>query len=456
MNEQKISRRKFLTLAASAAGGAMLAASGQQVALAASDLASGFAAPLARTSPREQETYTLTFTSVVSSEWPYYAARVKVWEKWQESHPGVTVEYEYLPYDQFAVQLVTRALAGEAPPIAQAGYQTAQFVTGDVLVQTDPYIERDKVDRDNWWPALVEIITFDNKTWGAPFTMDTRFTYVNPELYEKAGVKYPETWDDMLAVAKPFRDIGAHAFGMVMTTEILGIWQTGASMIKQAGSDFIKVNPDNTASANMDTPECLDLCNFLLELQEVEAVPPSFITDGQAEAQSMFMQGLTASYPIGNWMIESFKKFRDEGTMAFQEDNIHHPIRKQKGAAAGGWSWYIFKTIKDPDLGWDFVSFFLQDENVNEGWADSLPPTKSGMKVPYFSKEPRNEFVAEVLEYSSWPVPPVAGWFEILPVIWRNIMKANSKEMPPEDALKLGQQEVQQLLDEGHNKLVAG
>jgi ABC-type glycerol-3-phosphate transport system substrate-binding protein len=393
----------------------------------------------------------------VGPQYPYYTAREKVWKKWEESHPNVKVEYEYFPYDQFFVQINTRALAGEAPPIAQDGYHTPQYVTaGNILVQTDDYLAKSGWKRDDMWDALWRIVEWGGKTWGAPFTMDTRFTYVNPGLYKKAGVEYPKTWDDMLAIAKPFRDIGAYAYTMCMTGELQGFWETGALMIKTDGSEFIVVNPDGTASATVDTPEALDVCEQLLKMQEVEAVPPSFLTDSQTEGQSLFGQERVASITTGNWMIETFKQWRKDGTMKFEDDCIHNAIKKQRGSSAGGWSWYIFQTIKDPDLGWDFVNFFLQDENVNEGWADSLPPTKRGMELPYYASEPKNKFVAEVLAYSSFPVPPVAGFFDIMPVIWKYVMKALSKALSPQEALKLGQQEVQQLLDEGHNKLVKG
>ena len=449
-----VSRRRFLALAASTAGGAILAACGQETPGPTS--AAPEATPTAEPKPTEAEAWTMTFASVIGEGYPFYEARKELWEEWQESHPNVKIDYEYIPYDQFQQQLVTRALAGDAPHLAQAGYQTAQFASADLLVEITPYIERDNIDLDNWWPALIEIAKFDDKIWAAPFTIDTRFTYVNPGLYEEAGLEYPETWDDVLASAESFRDLDAHSVAMVMTGDMLGIWQTGASLIKQTGSDFIKVNPDGTASANLDTKEAVEMIEYLLALQEASAVPESFLTDSSGECESAFAQERVASYPIGNWMIGVFKGWREEGTMEFEEECIHHPIKRQKGAAAGGWDWYIFKTIKDPNVGWDFVSFFLKDENINRGWADGLSPTKSGMETSFYTSEPKNAFVSEVMEYSTWPVPPVAGWSEIMPVIWKNVMKANSGQMSPEAAMKEGQVEVQRLLDEGHNKLLTG
>ncbi len=88
-------------------------------------------------------------------------------------------------------------------------------------------------------------------------------------------------------------------------------------------------------------------------------------------------------------------------------------MKLMRGANAGGWAWYLFNTIENPDQGWDFIKFFLQDENVNEGWAGSLPPGTAQLELPLYADNPRYEFVTEVLGYSkrsaTADLPGVAG-----------------------------------------------
>jgi ABC-type glycerol-3-phosphate transport system substrate-binding protein len=129
-------------------------------------------------------------------------------------------------------------------------------------------------------------------------------------------------------------------------------------------------------------------------------------------------------------------------------------MKKQRGASAGGWGWYVFKTIDDPDLGWNLVKFFLEDDNVNEGWPDSLPPGSAQLQLPYYANDPRNQFVTEVLSYASWPIAPVTGYFELMPPMWRAMAKAINGQSSAADAMKEGDEEVQRLLDSGHNMMV--
>lgn len=448
-------RRQFLSLGATVTGAMILGPfRGASAAVFAPPLGSDV--PVVSSRASQPEPIRLRWVSVVGPNTPFGEARAKVLDDYRQLNPHVTVEYETIPYDQFSVQLTTRALAGDAPEIAQAGYQTAQFAVNDVLVELTPYIEQDGLDKGDYWPALWQISEFGGKTFGFPFTIDTRFTYYNEQLYQQMGVEVPETWDDVLATAAPALDQGAHAVGMVMTPETLGLWQTGASIIKTNGGDLIRLDSDGTALANLTSPEVVEAVEFMRRLITDRALPESALGDGDAEVRSLFLQKKVASWPIGNWMLRVFDQARDKGDADFTPGISHHPINKQRGSCAGGWAWYVFKTIKDPDVGWDLIRFFNRDENVQQGWADSLPPSRSAMQVPLYSGDPRNTFVEEVLGYSSWPMEPIAGWFEIMPVVWRNVVRALNGELPAAEAMTAGNAEVQALLDRGHNALVGG
>ena len=76
--------------------------------------------------------------------------------------------------------------------------------------------------------------------------------------------------------------------------------------------------------------------------------------------------------------------------------------------------------------------------------------------MPYYAADERNAFIGQVLAVSQWPVPPVAGWLDLLPAVWRNVMLAISGQASPADAMATGNAEVQALLDAGHNTLIQG
>ena len=397
----------------------------------------------------------LQFLSVVSTTSPSGEARLRVLNKFAEANPGVSINYEAVPYDQFFSQLVTRALAGDAPEIAQDGHHTAQFVANDTLVAFDEYMSRDGVTKEAYWPALWSLGDFVGQTWSIPFTIDTRFTYSNQSLYDTMGVAVPDTWDQMFDAGTAAKANGLlAAYGMTMTGDVSGLWETGSNFAKTNGGQLMLINDDSSATSNLSSAEVVETVEFLKRVIDEQVVPEGSLALQGSEVESYFKTNQIATQCTGNWMIAGFKAAKEAGEMDFVPVLSHVPMAKQRGASAGGWGWYVFKTIDDPDLGWNLVKFFLDDDNVNEGWPDSLPPGTGQLALPYYAAEPANAFVAEVLEYASWPIPPVAGYFELMPPMWQAMVKAFTGQASVADAMKAGDEEVQRLLDSGHNTMV--
>jgi ABC-type glycerol-3-phosphate transport system substrate-binding protein len=453
-----LSRRRFLSLGATTGGALALAACGQARWGGAQRVAAQDAdpSPTADVRTSGQGETVIDFASVVSTASPFGEARLRVLDKFVAEHPEVSVRYEAIPYDDFFVQLVTRALAGDAPAIAQDGHHTAQFAVNDVLVTFDDYLARDGVAKENYWPALWQLGDFGGRTYAVPFTIDTRFTYSNQALYDTLGMAVPDTWDGMFEVGQAALAQGINAFGVTMSGDVGGLWETGAHFAKTNGGVLLTINEDTTATSNLSSPEVIETVEFLKTLVDQQVLPEGSITLEGSEIQSLFQTDKLASHCSGNWMIAIYDQQQADGEMSFTPVLSHLPMKTQRGASAGGWAWYVFKTIDDPDLGWDLVRFFNMDENVNEGWPDSLPPGTNQLQLPLYANDPRHAFVAEVLGYSSWPIAPVAGYFEVLPVMWQAMERAINGQASAADAMREGDEQVQRLLDVGHNMIVGG
>jgi multiple sugar transport system substrate-binding protein len=452
-----VSRRQFAKLGATAGGAAVLAACGLNPWQAVPSASAQDPTPTPDVATSGQGETKLSFVSVVGTSSPQGQARLRVLDKFTAANPGVSIEYEAIPYDQFFSQLVTRALAGDAPQLAQDGHHTAQFAVNDTLVPFDDYMSRDGVSKENYWPALWQLGDFAGKTWSMPFTIDCRFVYSNQALYDQMDTEIPDTWDQMLAAGEAAKPIGlAAAFGALMGTDVGGLWETASNFAKTNNGVLLTVNDDSTATSNLSSPEVIETVEFLTTLVANQVVPEGSLALQGSELESLFKTKQLASLCTGNWMIPSFAQAKTDGEIDFDPVLSHLPMKTQRGASAGGWGWYLFNTIDDPDLGWNLIKFFLADDNVNEGWPDSLPPGTNQLQLPVYANDPRHQFVAEVLAYASWPIAPVAGYFELLPPMWRAIAKAINGQMSAVDAMKEGDDEVQRLLDSGHNMIAGG
>jgi multiple sugar transport system substrate-binding protein len=446
-------RRDFLKVSSTALGGAVMAALGSGAVLGATRR-TGVAAG---TAPATTEPVDLTWFTVIEQYHAAWTGRNQAIEMFRQDHPNVTITPEIVPFDQWHTQTLTRALAGEAPSFAEQGQLTAELVAADTLVATDDYIARDGIDKADYYTPLWQIVEFAGKTWGLPTSIDTRFTFYNQALLESIGADGPPaTWDDLKALAEPAKAAGVHAIGLYFNPEIVGMFNQGSSFMFTNNAVSAVVNEDGTASATVNSPEMIETVEFFQALVQSEAVPPSGPTDGYEVVDTQFINGETILLPSGNWNVPRFDKENADGNMAFLPQLAPIPKNAVDASTAGGISWYIFKTNPDPDVTWEFLNFLDRDDIVDLGVNSAYPGKKAALKVPYYAADPRNEFIGTILEVSRWPVPPVAGWLDLLPAVWRNVMLAISGQASAADAMATGNTEVQALLDAGHNQLVVG
>lgn len=220
-----IPRRHFLTLTAGlAATAAGLSACGSNTGRpgagsSASSSASG-GAPVALT----QWYHEYGETGVEDAVKRYAAAydQAKVTVKW---NPG---EYEKL--------LSAALLTADVPDVFEYGNgPTLDMIkAGQVLDLTDTLGDA----KSQFAPTVLAAMTWDDKIWAIPQTVDMQMIYYRKSLLEKAGVQPPQTFADLVTAARAVqtKDIGGFFAGNDGGVGVLGnqlIWASGHEQIDQ-------------------------------------------------------------------------------------------------------------------------------------------------------------------------------------------------------------------------------
>ncbi len=117
-------------------------------------------------------------------------------EEFNESQANISIEMVPLPYGE-AIQKVYVALAGgEAPFDLTFNHpmQRATYAVRGVLIPLNDYIEADdRVNLDNFYPGLVENLSWQGKVYAIADGAHPMFVLYNPSLIEAAGLEDP--WD---------------------------------------------------------------------------------------------------------------------------------------------------------------------------------------------------------------------------------------------------------------------
>jgi len=96
---------------------------------------------------------------------------------------------------------------------------------------------------------LLPITQFDGKSYFLPYRPNVQIAYFNQGKFDALGVKPPETWDDLLAVAQTMKD--REGIGKVAIQGASGdpLTVTVFEFIKQAGGDPLKLNDEGSVKA---------------------------------------------------------------------------------------------------------------------------------------------------------------------------------------------------------------
>ncbi|MFE6362534.1 extracellular solute-binding protein [Streptomyces sp. NPDC057806] len=252
---------------------------------------------------------TLTWwdTSNATNEAPTYKALVKEFEA---ANKGIKVKYVNVPFDQAQNKFDTAAGSKGAPDIlrSEVGW-TPAFAKKGFFLPLDG--TEALADESKFKPNLIEQAKYEGKTYGVPFTTDTLALVYNKELFEKAGVEAPETWDDLKKAAATIKD----------KTGVDGYWGSTQAYYAQS---FLHGEGTDTVDAEgkkitVNSAEAKKAYGTWLDLFDGKGLHKADTTaDAYAHIQEAFVSGKVASIIQGPWEITNFYKgsaFKDKGNL---------------------------------------------------------------------------------------------------------------------------------------------
>jgi multiple sugar transport system substrate-binding protein len=295
-------------------------------------------------------------TSIRFSVW-YGQGDIEVWDQvidaFEKANPDVKVDFEPLAWTQYWQKLQVGLASGDTPDAIGMGVGVSYDYAGrGQLFALDPYIERDQVDKAQWFQGLLEEAIWP-KPGGELFALPYRFTgsafFINKTLFDNAGIAYPEkgwTWpNEYLKLAQDLTDADAGQWGSLvppnqLVQPFLGTNETSA------------LTPDLRKSNWLD-PKVKEVVQFLTDLTCTHKVAPSpEVSQGLGD---LFLSGKVAMVPGAQWDIAAYRKITD-----FEWDVVYNPMKEgvNKMSTYGGPDMLsIPKPSKQPDAAWKFILF---------------------------------------------------------------------------------------------------
>lgn len=187
----------------------------------------------------------------------------------EERYPHITLEPEFGGWSGYWEKRALEATARELPDIFQTSFAwLIELVEGKSVIPLDPFIEAGTIDTTYIEDALLDIGRLDGELWGVNLGANTGVMIYDRELFEKAGVEFPDpnwTWDDFIQTS-------------IRLHEALGIYGTGSMPVhgfqyylRQHG--YCLYSPDGTKLGYEDDSIFVSYFSMMMELLELGAMP---------------------------------------------------------------------------------------------------------------------------------------------------------------------------------------
>lgn len=364
-------------------------------------------------------------------------------EIFEAANPHISVEVETAPFGDYFTKLQTLIAGGEAPDVFELNYENfVTFASKGVLADLTGNLEADAGSPlDVYYPRSYDAFNYNGLQSGLPATFSTVVLFYNKDLFDQAGLDYPEadwTWDDAVAAAEVLTDADAGVWGLFSPIQFWEFYKKAA----QNGCSFF--NEDQT-EVTIDAPECVEALQTMIDFVETYGVMPSDIDMAGLSDGDMFNSGQLGMLVTGIWMYGAFADAPFAWDIQVEPglaEQATHFFANGVSAFAGG---------ANRDAAYEWIKFFTSSPEmaqirVESGW--ELPTLNNPEYVEgYLSQTPPDNRAAvfESLEYSIVP-PVIARQNEMQDTVNQLIDLVKLGELTPEEALAQAKVQIEELM----------
>ncbi len=405
--ERKVSRRKFLRVTGGAAGAALLVAcgaapttssgaTGGQATTSAAG-ASGGATAAAAGAAAGGSSGDVQFWDMVWGPNAYIDTAKKVVDQFNQANPKIKASYQSNPWSSWPQVFTTAVGSGTAPDVSTGGgYQAIQFYPQGAILEIDDVVATFKPD--DFLPGQVEAMKFNGHYVALPWGIDIRIPFYRKDMFDKAGVKPPTTWDELRPALKKLTS--GNQYGIAFPGNDNAAWQgMWGFVINNGGGLFSKEGKLDVM--NDRTVEALTFISNLVKDGVVHPGSAGFSGDDMMKAFSSATTAMVMFVPGTEERVTPETK---------QNVQLLAPMtgpHGDKGTLLFANNLMLYKQTKNPDATKAFLKWWSANSLPiwTEGKAGNLPARTSIAKDPYFQN---NVYLKRILD--EWvPIGKLTG-----------------------------------------------
>ena len=370
----------------------------------------------------------VTVAEYSSKTGPYFEEAKKEFE---EKNPGITINFEVVPWDVLLQKLTTDIGAGTNADLSIIGTRwLIDFVEEDAVEPLDGFM--DDAFKGRFIETFLSPSVMEGNTYGLPIAASARAMYYNKDILEKAGVANPPgTWDELKDAAAKIKASGGDVYGYGLQgkeieTDVYyyyAMWSQGTEILNEDGT------------SGLSTPGALEAAKLYKSLIDEGLTQPGVTSNNREDVQNLFKQGKIGMMITAPFLSSQIKE---------EVPDLNYGVTAIPAGPTGARGTYgvtdsiiMFKNAKNKEEAWKFLDFLFTTEQrakftQNEGF---LPVNKEEAEMPYYTDNADlKEFTALLPDARFAPVIP--GWEEIAQITSDAVQKIYLGTGEPEATLK--------------------
>jgi multiple sugar transport system substrate-binding protein len=312
--------------------------------------------------------------------------------------PGATVKLQIYPWSDYWNLLREGVANGELPDIFNMTQDRfLYYARTRTLLDLQPLWEEANVNTAVWQNAMTQTYRWgvDNHLYAAPVNWDTIAIYYNKELFDAAGLSYPDddwTWGDFAAAAAALTNPAREIFGASVYAE----YQSGyPNWIAATGTPPV-LGAGRTQCTLTVTPS-LQALNFLKGLYDNGYMPGVDEMGGASadNAFNMWLAGRVAMISGGSWKLPEAIK-----DAPFEWDVVRLPRNPDTGRTRSilhSVGYVVNADTPNPDLAKNLILYLVSDQgqkffadaggvapanpSLQQAWIDSFGDTNVNIRA---------------------------------------------------------------------------
>jgi multiple sugar transport system substrate-binding protein len=307
-------------------------------------------------------------------------------------------------------------------------------------------------------PATLQTSTYKNKIYGVPWYSDAGLLYYRKDLLDKAGLKPPKTYDELMHQVKKVKQQGGIKYGFTFQgQEYEGGVCNECEYIWNCGGDVL--DPNNPAKVVIDKPGGVKGHEVAQSMLQSGTAPLAVVTFAELESLFPFQTGealFNRNWPFAYAIAAGGK---EAGSLLKPEwVGVAHLPRLNAGdqgfACLGGWDFMINSFSKNKEQAWEFIKWMIRPEiqkfqPINAGF---LPPRKSLFEDKQLLKKQPVMALAKSSYATTHPRPSVNPFYSDMSLDMAQTFNETLKgDTSPQGGVSQLQKELQRIADAASN-----